>query len=113
MLADEDRGGGRRQDAAEEDVGAGGGDAGGERRLEHVPGLARVADDQDLRAVAAQLGGRGPAEREGQLRGEHLPDGTADTVGPEQLLRSGIGGDHYASDAQGAERRVRPAGRDA
>ena len=38
----------RRQHARQQRVAAGGGDPGGDRRLEHLAGLARVADDQHL-----------------------------------------------------------------
>ena len=78
---------GRGQDAAEQHVAAGRGDAGGERRLEHLARLARVADDQDLRrAVAlAQLRRRGAAEREREVGREQLAGDAADAVGSEEL----------------------------
>src|ERR1700709_1100628 len=44
--ADRERAGGGRQDAAERRLAARGGDAGGQRGLEHLARLAGVADDQ-------------------------------------------------------------------
>src|SRR4029079_6529729 len=44
-----------------------------------------VADEQDRRALVAELGRGRPAERERELGRQHLADGPADTVGPEQL----------------------------
>ena len=83
--ADEDRGGGRRQHPAEQGVAAGLGDPGGQRRFQHRPRLARVADDQHLRPRGLQRGGRGPAERQRQLRGEERPSLPSDPVGSEEL----------------------------
>jgi hypothetical protein len=56
---------GRRQHAAEQRVAAARRDAGGECRLEHLAGLARVAHDQHLRV----LRGRGQRGRAAQLQG--------------------------------------------
>ena len=64
-------------------------DAGGERRLEHRAGLARVAHDQHLRPSRLASGGRGAAERERQLGGEQLAGDPANPVGPEQRLLGG------------------------
>jgi hypothetical protein len=85
VLADEDRRRRGRQHAAEEDVGSCRRHPGGQRGFEHVAGFAGVADDQDLRPVALDLGGRGTPERERELRRQDLPDRTPDAVGPEQL----------------------------
>ena len=51
VAAHEQRSGRRRQDPAEQCVTARGCDTGGDRRLEHLARLARVADDQHLRPV--------------------------------------------------------------
>ena len=86
--AQQQRRGGRGQDAAEQRLAAGRRHAGGHRGLEHLAGLARVADDEDAwsaRAALAGAGRRGPGERERELRGEELPGDAADAVGPEQL----------------------------
>ena len=71
VAPDEQRHGGRRQHATEQHVAAGSGDAGRQRGLEHLAGLARVADDEHLRALRAPLGslrGRRAAERDRELR---------------------------------------------
>ena len=63
-------------------------DARGQRRLEHRAGLARVADDQHLRALRRRTAAprrRPSAQR--QLGGQHLARDAADAVGAEQLLR--------------------------
>jgi hypothetical protein len=63
------------------------GRSGGERRLEHLAGLARVADDENLRCLAAaDAGGRAP-ERGGELGGEELAGDAANAVGAEELAR--------------------------
>jgi hypothetical protein len=84
-LAIRQRRGRRGQHAAEQDLAARGADARGQRGLEHLAGLARVADDEHARAGAADLGRGGPAQGDGQLRGEHLAGDTADAIGPEEL----------------------------
>ena len=52
----------RGQHAAEQDVAARGGDAGGQGGLEHLAGLARVADDEHARSVGLGLQRGGAAE---------------------------------------------------
>ena len=62
--------------------------AGAERGLEHLAGLARVADDEHPRALRAGLQrslGEGLAERERELGRQQLPRDASDAVGPEQL----------------------------
>jgi hypothetical protein len=76
-----------RQDSAEQHVAACCGGARGQRGLEHLARLARVADDEHPRAVHAGIAGRadgGAAERERELGGQLLPGHTADTVRAEQ-----------------------------
>ena len=83
--AEQQRGSGRRQDAAEEDVAAGGRHAGGERGLEHLAGLARVADHEDPRTLDPGLLGGGATERERELGGQMLTGDAANAVGAEVL----------------------------
>ena len=82
---DEDRRGRGRQHAAEQRVAAGRGDPGGQRRLQHRARLAGVADDQDLRALGLERGGRGAAQRGRQLGGEEGASLSSDPVGSEEL----------------------------
>ncbi len=59
VAAHQQRRSGRRKHAAEQHIAAGGGHSGCDRVLQHLPGLARVADDQHLRmALIAELDGR-------------------------------------------------------
>jgi hypothetical protein len=75
---------GSGQDAAEQRVAAGGRHACRERGLEHLAGLARVADDQHLRRVrGGDRRGCGP-ERRGQLGGQELAGDAPDAVRAEQ-----------------------------
>ena len=82
---------GRGQHAAEQDVAARGGDAGGQGGLEHLAGLARVADDEHARSVGLGLQRGGAAEGERQLRGQQLARDAANAVGPEELAGQGAG----------------------
>jgi hypothetical protein len=75
---------GSGQDAADQGVAAPGGDARSERGLQHLTGVARVADDQDLRVVHRQRERRRPAEFQGQVGTEELSRDPADPVRPEQ-----------------------------
>ena len=86
MATDENRRGGRRQHPGDQGVAAGLGDSGGEARLEHRPGLARVANDQDLRVRRVAGGGGGAAQRHGQLGRHDIAGDAADAVGSEQPL---------------------------
>ena len=83
---DQDRRGRRGDDARDERVSPALRDAGGERALEHRPGLARVADDQDLWALGSRLVGGGAAERHGKLSRQSLAGDPADAVGAESRL---------------------------
>ena len=59
VAADQQRRGRCRQHPAEQDITPGGGDTGGDGRLEHLARFTRVADDQDLRMLLlAELDGR-------------------------------------------------------
>ena len=82
---------GRGQDAAEQDVAARGGDAGGQGGLEHLAGLARVADDEHARSGGLGLQRGGAAEGERKLRGQQLARDAADAVRPEELAGQGAG----------------------
>ena len=82
---------GRGQHAAEQDVATRGGDAGGQGGLEHLAGLARVADDEHARSLGLGLQRGGAAKAECQLRGQQLACDTADAVGPEELAGQGAG----------------------
>ena len=84
--ADEDGGGGRRHHAGDQCVSPALRDAGRERALEHRAGLARVADDQDLRALRAGLVGRSAPESHGELRRQSVAGDPADPVGAEKTL---------------------------
>ena len=83
--ADQHRGAGRGKHPAEQSVPAGGGDAGGQRGLEHLARLARVADDQDLRDFGSGDARRGAAEGRGELGREELAGDAAHAVGSEEL----------------------------
>ena len=61
------------------------GDPGGEPGLQHRARLARVADDQHLRALGLGLRGRGAAQRDRKLGGQLLPGDPTDAVGSEEL----------------------------
>src|SRR5919202_5743905 len=58
--------------------------AGGQRRLEHLAGLAGVADDQHARVRGAGLQRGRPPEREREVGGEALAGDPADAVGAEE-----------------------------
>jgi hypothetical protein len=68
-------------------VQGGGGDAGGERPLQHRPRLAGVANDQDLRPLGLQRSGGGAAQRRRQLGAEEGAGLSPDPVGSEELAR--------------------------
>jgi hypothetical protein len=85
VTAQQQRRGRRGQDAAEQDVAAGRGDPGAERGLEHLPGLARVADDEHPRRLGGGLQRRRLAQGERQLGGQQLAGDATDAVGPEEL----------------------------
>ncbi len=91
VAADQQRRAGRGQDAAEQRLAARGGDARGDRRLEHLAGLARVADDQHARGAVRRVHPRGgrARQREREFRGEELARDAADAVGAEQPAGSG------------------------
>src|ERR687887_579242 len=88
---DEQRGAGRGEHAADQRVTAGRGDPRGERRLEHLPGLPGVADDQHLRCRGRRVSRRRAAEGEREVGGEKLSDGAAYAIGAEQPA---LPGDH-------------------
>ena len=69
---------------AEHRVPSPGGDPGGEGLLQHRARLARVADDQDLRALGLGLQRRRAAQPHGEVRGEQLAHGAPDAIGPEE-----------------------------
>ena len=69
VARDQQRRGRRRQHAAEQRVSPGRADAGRERGLQHLAGLARVANDQHLRAPRVGQRGRGAAEAQRELGG--------------------------------------------
>ncbi len=54
------------------------------RGLEHLAGLAGVADDQNLGARGAGLARGGAPERERELGAEKLAGDAADAIGAEQ-----------------------------
>src|SRR5207245_9662951 len=56
-----------------------------QRRLQHLPRLARVTQDQHLRALGPRVARRCARQRERQLGAEQLAGDAADAVGPEQL----------------------------
>jgi hypothetical protein len=95
VAAHEQRRSGRRQHAAEQRHAAGRGDAGGDGGLQHLAGLARVADHQHARRGVGLLARRGdarggrPGERERELGGDDLAGDAADAVGAEQLAAAG------------------------
>ena len=84
VAVDQQRRRGRRQHAAEQRVAAGGAHAGGDRRLQHLSRLARVAHDQHLWALDPGVAGGGASERERELRGQELAGDAANAVRPEQ-----------------------------
>ena len=105
VAADEDRGGRRRQHAGEQRVAARLGDPGGERRLEHRPRLARVADDQHLGPRRVDSRRRGAAERERELGGQHL---AGDARGRRRCRRASSAGATTAVGRRSALRELRP-----
>ncbi len=84
MAANEQGGAGGGQDAAEQRVAAGGGDPRGERGLEHLARLARVADDQNLRGGAGRDARDGSAERQREVGGQEAARDAAYAVGAEE-----------------------------
>ncbi len=83
--AGEQQGRRRRQHTAEVDVSPGFGDARSQRGLQHRAGLARVADDQDPRAIGAERRRAGTADRHRQLGVQELAYAAADSVRAEEL----------------------------
>ncbi len=79
----EDRCGWGRDDARHQRVSSALCNAGGQRALQHRPGLAGVADDQDLWALGLRLVGGGPPEGNGKLSGQRFAGDSADAVGAE------------------------------
>ncbi len=86
QAADQDRGGRGRNDARDQRVSPALRDARCERALEHRPGLAGVADDQDLWALGLGLVSRGPPEGDGKLRRQRVAGDPADAVGAEKTF---------------------------
>jgi hypothetical protein len=84
VAADEQRRGRGRQHAALQHVAAGGRDARRQRRLQHLAGLAGVADDQHLRALDGRLDRDGTTQPQGEVRSEDLAGDPADAVGSEE-----------------------------
>ena len=85
VAVQQQRRGRRRQHAAEQRVAARGRDARGHRRLQHLAGLARVAQEEHTRALGGQLRGRGARQPERQLRAHLLARDSSDAIRPEQL----------------------------
>ncbi len=85
VTAQEHRSGGRRQDTAQQRVAPSGGDAGGDRGLEHVAGFPGVADDQHLWPLVPAVQDRGTRQLERQLRGQEIAGVAPNPVGAEEL----------------------------
>ncbi len=85
VAAEQQRRGRRRQHAAQQRVASGRADARGDGSLEHLAGLARVAQDQHLRALGCRLRGRSASERERELCRQELAGQSTHTVRAEQL----------------------------
>ncbi len=84
VAAQQQRGARRGEHSAQQRVAAPGGDAGGQRCLEHLARLAGVADDQDLRRLGLGLGRGGAAQGNRELCGEQLPGHSAHPIGAEE-----------------------------
>ena len=85
VALDQQRRARRREHAAQQRLAARRGDAGRHGGLQHLAGLARVADDQHARAWRASTRcGRGAGERQRQLRGQELARDSPNTVGAEE-----------------------------
>jgi hypothetical protein len=82
--ADEQRGARGRQHATDQRVPARGGYAGGHGSLEHLPGLARVPDDEHLWGGRRRPGGGGAPEGQREVGGQELPGRAANAVGAEK-----------------------------
>ncbi len=89
VAGDQQRRGGRGQHPAEQGVAAGGADSGGERRLEHLPGLAGVADYEHLGTLGLSERGGRATEAERELGGEQLSGDAPYAVGAKQLASHG------------------------
>ena len=83
MTADQQRRGGRRKHAGEQRVAARGRGSGGDRGLEHLARLARVADDQDLRMRRPGARHRRTGKRQRQVCGEEVAGTATDPVRAE------------------------------
>jgi hypothetical protein len=99
VAAHQQRRAGGRQDPAEHRLAAGRGDAGRDGGLEHLTGLARVADHEHARRPVVTAGGgdarRGGARQRERELGRHLLAGdAADAVGAEQLAARRSRGAH-------------------
>src|SRR5947209_16908878 len=87
MAADEQRRRRSRQHTPDERVTARRGDAGRDRRLEHLARLARVANDQDPRALRPAVGDGGAGQRQREVRGQEVSGLATDAVRAEKLPR--------------------------
>ena len=85
MAAHQQRRGRSRQHAAEQRVATPGGNARGERRLEHFAGLSRVPHDQHLRPLRGRVADRGARDPERQLGGQEMSGAPTDPVRAEKL----------------------------
>ena len=82
--ADEQRRARRGEYARDQRVPACRGNPGGQRGLEHLAGLACVADDQDLGSVRRRPGGGRTAERQREVGSEKVADGSTNAIGAEE-----------------------------
>ena len=82
---EEQRRGRGRKHAGQQRIAAARGHARGDRRLEHLARLARVANDQDLGAVRRDPLHRRPRQLERELRAQKVTGAATDAIGTEEL----------------------------
>ncbi len=73
------------QHSGHERVSARGGDAGGDRRLEHLTRLARVSDDQNLGALDRRMCHGRPRHRQREVGRQEVTGAAPDSIRAEQL----------------------------
>jgi hypothetical protein len=97
VATDQERRAGRREHAAEQRFAAGGGDARGDRGLEHLAGLAGVADDEHAGHGGVDAPRRRTGERQRQFRGQELPGDSPHPVGAEELAGQAVSASRTAA----------------
>jgi hypothetical protein len=87
VAAQQKRRGGGRKHPGDERIGTGGGHARGDRRLEHLAGLSRVANDKHLGPVGFEVGDGCSRKAKGQVRSQKILNPATDAIRAKERAR--------------------------